>query len=164
MSGPLPPLPFSFIVPVENLGEAQRSYAIKADPDQRQSISEFLGLQAVSDLKAELTVRRWRSRGIKIEGRFSADVTQQCVVTLQPVPARLQGPVYASLLPEAEVMALEAGQDIETYFANMDDPPEPYDGKQVDLGALLVEFLSLSLDDYPRAPDAAIPPQFTGDD
>lgn len=164
MTGPLPPPPFSAIAPVEHLGDAVLIMSIKADASQRQCVADFLDLLAVDNLMAEFTVRRWRARGVRVEGSFSADVVQQCVVSLQPVSAHLEGPIYASLLPEAEVMALEAGQDMEAYLTGTDDPPEPYDGKQVDLGGLLVEFLSLSLDAYPRAPGAAIPPQFTADD
>lgn len=156
-----PPPPLSRVLNIENLGEAELHFTIEADASQRKSSADFLGLVAIDHLLAELSIRRWRKRGLKIEGRFSADVVQECVVTLLPVPAHLEAPILASFLPEAEVFALEEGVDMEAYLAATEDPPEPYDEKQIDLGALVLEFLSLALEPYPRTPGATLPPEYT---
>lgn len=155
------PLPLSRLLNVEKLADAELNFILEADASQRQSSADFLGLVAIDHLMAELNVRRWRKRGLKIEGWFHADVVQQCVLTLQPVSARIEETILASFLPEAEVLALEEGVDMEAYLAATEDPPEPYDEKQIDLGALVLEFLSLALEPYPRTPGATLPPEYT---
>lgn len=149
-------MPFSRPVNVENPGEAPLHFKLEADETQRRAVASLLELIALDRLVARLSVQRWRKRGIRIEGQLSADVVQQCVVSLQPVPAHIEAPIVARFLPEAEVLAAEAEQSLEAYLNDPDDPPEPFDGKWVDIGGLVVEFLSLALDPYPRAPGAAL--------
>ena len=38
-----------------------------------------------------------------------------------------------------------------------EDPPEPFDGREINLGLLLLEHLALGIDPYPRTPGAAMP-------
>lgn len=149
-------LPFTRPVNVLTLGEAILQFTLQADETQRLALADFLDVIAVERLQAQLSVGRWRKRGLLVEGHLTADLVQQCVVSLQPVPEHVEAPIRARFLPEAEVLAIEAEQSLEAYLNDPDDPPEPYDEKQLDIGALVVEFLALALDRYPRAPDAVI--------
>ncbi|OYW09619.1 MAG: hypothetical protein B7Z53_02585, partial [Rhodospirillales bacterium 12-71-4] len=77
------------------------------------------------------------------------EVVQECVVTLEPVPQAVLAPLDLLLLPEGT----PATDD------NPDSPDEiETEGGMVDLGEVVAEQLALAMDPYPRAPDAAIPP------
>ena len=88
-------------------------------------------------------------RTFLVSGRVLADVVQTCVVTQEPVPARVEGEF--DRLFSREVPA-EAEGEVEI------DPeaelPEPLADNRLDLGEILAEELSLALDPYPRSPDA----------
>ena len=92
-------------------------------------------------LKAELALARWRGEGIKVSGKFVAEVEQICVVTLDPFRAEVSDTIERYFLPKAGPADEEAGID------------SLQDGA-VELGEIVVEGLSLALDPYPRKPGA----------
>jgi uncharacterized metal-binding protein YceD (DUF177 family) len=85
-------------------------------------------------------------------------VTQSCVITLAPVPAKVAESFSADFADEDRRKTDELDLDFEA-----DDPPEPIRNGHIDLGELAAEQLALALDPYPRAPDAAVPAEFSPD-
>ena len=81
---------------------------------------------------------------------LEAAVVQTCVVTLDPVAARIDAAFerfygYDVLEEEAE------GARSEVFLDLSDDlPVEPLSGDLLDLGAAVAEQLALELDSYPR--------------
>ncbi|MCB6177034.1 DUF177 domain-containing protein [Rhodobacter sp. Har01] len=83
----------------------------------------------------------------RLEGRLTARLTQSCVVTLAPVPARIDEPVLRRYLADyADPQAEEAEMPD-------DDTVEPLPAF-IDLAAVVAEALALALPPYPRAPGA----------
>jgi uncharacterized metal-binding protein YceD (DUF177 family) len=119
-------------------GSAER---IIADSTERALVARRLGLPAVSSLTADLMLTRWHGEGVKVAGRFDAEVEQVCVVTLDPFPATVSDTIERYFLPNARAAEPEADTDS---FA---------DGV-IELGEVVVESLSLALDPYPRKPGA----------
>lgn len=94
-------------------------------------------------------MRRGPRPGIVIvQGELRARVIQRCVVTFEPVTDDLIVPFerYFSLGPLPEVEEVVVGVE--------DEEPEPLSGETLDIGELIVEELSLSVEPYPRSPDA----------
>jgi uncharacterized metal-binding protein YceD (DUF177 family) len=89
--------------------------------------------------------------GIRLEASLAAAVVQECVVTLEPVPAELSEDftiIYGA--PAAEDELLERGLAEDGDF-------EPLAGAEIDIGEAVAQQLSLALDPYPRAPGASLP-------
>ena len=131
--------------------EARR---LDANFEERGALAERFGLLSLDRLVAELEVRRMGPGLFRVAGRFQADVVQECVVTLDPVPARVDGEVGATFAREAR----------ET---DTDDAPEPMEGNIIDLGEVVAQELALTLDPYPRRPGAQIEdilPRAAGDE
>jgi len=104
-------------------------------------------------LKAELHVRRLvESSVIAVEGKFSAGVVQECVVTLEPLEARIKGTIAERFAPvgDARTEFVLADED--------EDLEEPLEGDSIDLGEIVAQSLSLALDPYPRKHGAAFEP------
>jgi len=125
---------------------------IVATEAERAALARRLGLAGVDLLSARLNWRREASGIISLEGELEAQVTQSCVVTLEPVAARVTDRfvrhfVQGSLPTEDEVVI-----DPEA-----DDPPEPLGDGLVDAGEIVTQQLALALDAYPRAPGSALP-------
>jgi len=130
--------------PVDELVET-----IVADEGERAALAERFDLHAIDRFEATVRLRR-RERGriIVMDGTVSADVVQTCVVTLEPVPARVEesfetrfaiGPAPP---PPAELVL----------FLDEEEAPEPLEDDALDIGELSAQYLSLALDPYPRAP------------
>lgn len=139
----LPP-EFSVIVELDSVGDDPRAFEISASEDERARLAERFDILAIDALGADL-VMDWLKPGkvLSVKGRFSAQVTQSCVITLDPVPANL----------DEEIDIVFSRNPKET--ADIIDPNEAelLDGEEVDIGEIVAEELSLSLNPYPRRPD-----------
>jgi uncharacterized metal-binding protein YceD (DUF177 family) len=142
MTAPAPE--FSRPATLPRLGHVER-FRIAADEGERAALARRFGLLAIDRFEAEVALTRLRD-GARLEASIDADVVQECVVTLEPVRSRvtdefslLYGDVVAAEGDEAVVEALE--------------------GDSVDVGEAAAQQLSLALDPYPRASDAALDEQ-----
>lgn len=146
-----PPHGFRRMVAVAKVSESGLTQTIEAKPAEFEKIAAYLDLVAVASLKADILLSRWRSKGVRVTGKMTADVTQSCVVTLDPVEAKVEAEFERRFLPD-DVLAHEQGAEHEVFVdPEGEDPPEPL-GREIDLGEILVEELSLNLDPYPRKP------------
>ena len=124
-------------------------FSVSATSDERDALVLRLDLLALEELSASGVVRRGPRAGIIIvQGELRARVVQRCVVTFEPVEDNLTVPFerYFSLGPLPDVEEIVVGVE--------DEEPEPLSGESLDIGELIVEELSLSLEPYPRSPDA----------
>ena len=139
------------------LSEIQRNAlqtTLEADAAVRERIAKALGLEALSSLQAKLKASPWLD-GVQVDGRWTATVGQICGITLEPFESELQGEIHLRALP-AGSQALGEREDHEVDLdPEADDPPEVLDSVQIDLGAYVVEDLSLAIDPFPRKPGAA---------
>jgi len=142
---------------VADVPKGGTSVEIVADDAERARLAAAYGLICVERLEARLTLRPASGGGIKVRGHLSADVTYACIVTLDPVPGRVEEDIDVRFALAAAPQR-RAREDIEidlSLDAN-DDPPEPIVNGVADLGVLVAEFLALGLDPYPRAAGAEL--------
>ncbi|MBB3900287.1 YceD family protein [Roseococcus suduntuyensis] len=118
-----------------------------ADAAQCAALARRMGILAVHALVAELDLRPAEEGRIAVRGRLSAEVEQECVVSLEPVRQNIAEDIAWRLLPDG--MEPTDG----------DDDPDDIEsaGGVVDLGEAVAQQLSLALDPYPRAPNAQRP-------
>ena len=94
-----------------------------------------------------------------MSGHVEADITQECVVTLDPLQAKIEETVEGLFLPEDSKLGrlgFEGGGEIHI-DAEGPDSPETFSGDSIDVGALAEEFFGLGIDPYPRKAGAALP-------
>src|SRR4051812_32830256 len=92
--------PVSFVANVGRLPQKGLPVVIEADAAQRAALAEEHALLSVERYRAELLVAPWKRNGVKVSGRVEVDITQACIVTLDPVEAHIDEAVDALLLPE----------------------------------------------------------------
>ncbi len=143
---------FSLIVEAQAIPPSGRRYKMAAKPAEAAALARYLDLLALDHLEGEFALRRLAKDRIEIEGRLIADLTQSCVLTLAPVAARIETE-FRRLFSEAADPRGEDESEIDLSFDAV-DPPEALPEGGIDLGAILIEELSLALDPYPRAPGA----------
>jgi uncharacterized metal-binding protein YceD (DUF177 family) len=131
---------------LDTIGTAPRHVAIEATEAERAALARRFDLVAVDRLAAELDLHR-EAGGVVVRGRVEGAVTQACVITGDPVAARIDEPLALRFVegqPDAEELELDV-DDCDTV---------PIEGGSIDLGEAAAETMALALDPYPRAPSA----------
>lgn len=140
---------FSRLVEVEKIApRGGHTISIAAETAERTAVAKRLGLLGLDALTAQLTVERAAdSVSFTVVGTFEAAVVQECVVSLTPLPSRLQDAVSGHFVPPQRLQGAAEPEEIEDPLAEI---PEPIVNGAIDLGELIVQHLALALDPYPR--------------
>lgn len=142
----------SFEAHVSRLPQKGMPVRIEADAAQREALARDHGLVSVERYVADLVVTPWKRHGVKVKGRVEGDITQACVVTLEPLTAHIDEEVEGLFLPEGSKLGrqgFEGGGEI-LLDADGPDSPETFIGDTIDVGALAEQFFGLAIDPYPR--------------
>jgi hypothetical protein len=141
--------------PSARFGPKPTLLSLEADADERRAIARAYGCISVEALGAELKITR-RGDELRVTGELRAEVTQPCVVTLEPVPSRIREQVKFSFAPPVPPRRAAGEEDAEEVAFEGEDPPEHLIDGEADLGAVLLQFFALALDPYPRRPGVAL--------
>lgn len=145
--------PLSRVARVDALPHEGETVTIEATPAEREALASFFKLPAIAILTATLRVEPWGRGGARVTGAVRGELTQTCVVSLEPFPATVDEAVDVRFAPEA---AVDSRLPIkETVLLADEDEPDPLIDGKIDLGALAQEFFALGLDPYPRKPGVA---------
>lgn len=151
--------PFSRILRVDTLPRDGETVTIEASASEREAVAAALKLPSIERLAATLTVKKAARGGARVIGAVHGELTQTCVVTLEPFPAAIDEEIDVRFAPSDERWPRRAVEEPETVVSMTDaDEPDPIVDGKIDLGALAVEFFALGLDPYPRKPGAAFTP------
>lgn len=146
---------FSRLIPVDRLRRGPVSERIEANEGERRALAARFELEAIGRLVADVRLEPLPDDMVRVSGVLDAEVVQTCVVSLESVPATVSERFSAQFAPP-EMIAEEDGDiDFEALLEDEDDLPEPIVNHRIDIGELVAQHLSLALDPYPRAPDAA---------
>jgi uncharacterized metal-binding protein YceD (DUF177 family) len=121
---------------------------------ERKRLSEVLDIIAVRALKSEFTVRATGKGHYRLAGKVTADVTQSCVVTLEPIEQSAKGEFDVEFWPAGSLPEVGA-DEVEALNAS---EIEPIEHGRIDVGRIVFETVSSSLDPYPRVPGAEFKP------
>ncbi len=121
------------------------THAVAANAAERAALARRFSLLSLDRLEAEVRLERLEGGVVRLTASLVAEAVQECVVTLEPVPARLA--------EDFTVLygAPEAARDI--VLDSEAEPVEPLEGGRIDIGEAVAQQLSLSLDPFPRAPN-----------
>ncbi|MBB97714.1 MAG: hypothetical protein CML68_24335 [Rhodobacteraceae bacterium] len=135
---------------VADLNQASATaFSLQPDAPALKAIATELGLDGLRKLRFTGQVAAEGKRDWLLTGHLGATVVQPCVVTLQPVTTRIETDVRRLFLARFDQ---PEGDEVEM---PEDDDQEPL-GREIDLGAVMIESLSLALPLYPRADTAEL--------
>jgi len=146
-------LEFSREIATEKIGDAGRTMSIEATPEERDRLANRFGLVSIERLSAEIILTPEKGgKLIRLKGTFSALITQNCVVNLEPFESTIEETlerVFDPTLMEEETPGESPEGDFE--FKHQ-DPPEPAGDGIIDVGEAVAEQLALEIDPFPRKP------------
>ncbi len=113
-----------------------------ADGEVRAFVAAELDIMGCSRLDARYEIKSLGHGGYLLSGQLNADVTQACVITLEPVEERIDEPFEVEFRPgetlTAEFDAMET-RDIEPLIDGL-----------IPVGRIVYEQLASALNPYPR--------------
>lgn len=144
--------PFSYAVKVGHVSANPVVVTLEASPEERKGLAELWRVASVEVVTAELQIARWKKDGVRIRGRVHAELTQSCVVTLEPVVAVIDEELEQIFVPEGSKLARIVTNDTGEMLVDPDGPdlPEMFSGDTIDAGEVVAEFAALAIDPYPR--------------
>jgi uncharacterized metal-binding protein YceD (DUF177 family) len=148
------------------LGNAGDEVRFAANEEERPAIAKWAGLLSLEKLEARVEIRKSASNRFGLNFHLDADVTQSCVVTLEPVVGHIEHSFSRELVfvgPTRHKQASEPVPDL-VLEAGEEEGPEEISSLHVDLAAPLLEEFALSLDPYPRCPGVEFTPEIEGAD
>jgi uncharacterized metal-binding protein YceD (DUF177 family) len=154
----LPTNEFSRSVTIDPWPEGGIAVEVTADPAERRALARRFDLLEVRSLRGHGRLERSDDPAeVVLRGWLEAEVVQECVVSLEPAPARLRQPIERRYRrsggPPSEPERVQPTGAID--LDDGEDEVERVSGREIDLGEAFAEELGLSLDPYPRAPGAA---------
>jgi uncharacterized metal-binding protein YceD (DUF177 family) len=140
---------FSRPVRIDTLGSTPRQIEIGANEAEREALARRFAILGIERLSARAEISRSGDHAVAA-GSLSAKVWQSCVATGEPVEETVEEDFRIEFRPQpnptSEEDEIELGEgELDVVF---------YDGSAIDMGEAVAETLSLSLDPYPRAPNA----------
>jgi hypothetical protein len=154
--------PFSHSYNLARLGNAGDEVRFSADAAQCGQIARWAGIASVETFGVRVEIKKLAPNRFGLTFHLLADVIQNCVVTLDPVPAHMERIFGRELVfvgaqrPSQKKTAAES----ETVLDSAEDEgPEEIESLHIDLAAPVLEEFALSLDPYPRAPGVEFAPK-----
>jgi uncharacterized metal-binding protein YceD (DUF177 family) len=133
----------SQVIDVRDLPPGGADFLIDADESQRRAIARRLGIPGLSRLSGAVRAIPFKG-GVSIRLTLDAIAERQCVASLEPMTDTIRETI------DMRFDRAYRDDDLE----ESDVLVEPLEGDAIDLGELVVQHLSLSLDPYPRKPGA----------
>jgi Large ribosomal RNA subunit accumulation protein YceD len=140
---------------VQDIPQTGLSEVREATPEERARVTGALDLIACASLQAQYTIAPTAGGCYRLFGRLRADVSQTCVVSLEPVDSTIEEPFEAVFWPQDRMPEPEKGE------LAIDAEPEReaiVDG-HIAVGRVVFESLAAALDPFPRKPGAVLEQQ-----
>ncbi len=150
---------WSYAIEADDVGSSPIHLHIEANEEERSALARRLGLEGIGGLSADMTLMRAQGNMVvHICGQLHADVTQLCVVSLEPVGTHVEEAFEGWFAdPEAAISFAKVKQEKQGHKTHGETPileeaedPEPIVGGVIDLGELVTQYLALCLPPYPH--------------
>lgn len=141
--------PWSHVVTWQSVRSGDIPLILIGDAAVRARVAQFLALESVELLRADLTMCAWMD-GMALRGRLEGRVTRLCGITLEPFEELIDTPLTFRVVPQSSPHAIKQEGGEVMIDLEADDPPDTVEGDVVDIGGYVVEALALALDPFPR--------------
>lgn len=151
--------PFSHPVNVRTLPKKGRRERYEAPQAVRAGIAEAYDLISVTAFAARAEIVPWKGRGVRVQGEITADLTQPCAATSEPLDVAMSETFEATYVPEGSRLIKPQLNDMGEMVLNAEgeDPPEVFTGDSLDLAEIWLEQFALTLDPFARVEGASLP-------
>ncbi len=161
MSATSQKLPLAQSYNLARLGNAGDRVAFAAGAAERAQIARWSGIVSVEMFEATVEIAKLAANRFGLSFHLTAEVTQACVVTLEPVKSRVERSFARELHFSAPARhrppAADSGPEL--VLDGEEEGPEEIESLHYDLAGPVLEEFVLSLEPYPRCTGVEFSPQ-----
>lgn len=139
---------FSRVFALADIGAEPKSVSVSANETERAAVARRFALLSLERLSAEAGLSAVNNC-IEAKGILSAQLTQNCAATAQPLAVKVQEPFRIRFEPPVDSVVEE-----EFELSADDCDVMEHDGQAIDLGEAIAQTLGLAIDPFPRASNA----------
>lgn len=150
------PRPFD----ISRIAPEGASKTISATVEECQAIAARFAVAAVHSVSSTVHIQPWKRGGFRARGEATANITQTCVVTLDPFDSVVRAQLDQIFIAKTGRLSAD---DIEVEVSHDEDDIGYINDDEIELGEFAVEALCLELDPYPRKDGAELPVSSSGD-
>ncbi len=137
---------FSYPLKIEDIGQGEQNYKLKADKEQLEFIKDILQVPSVNSFEAKIKLRFRKKQGeLKVLGEVEAEIGQISVISLEPFNKDYKTSFEITYDTNATYEQIKE-QDVDI----MADIPDIVINGEINLADIAIEQIALILDDYPR--------------
>jgi len=133
---------------------------IEATAQEREQLAELFGIESLESFTFEYKLQPVATDCAHLSGEIHAELTQLCILTLEPVQETVDETVSLDCWPQARIGRENAGGPEPDPQGLPADPPAPIINGKINVGALAGEILASAINPYPRKDGA----EFAWDD
>jgi uncharacterized metal-binding protein YceD (DUF177 family) len=143
--------PLSHVYNLGRLGQSGDEVLFEAGEEQRAGLAALAEVLAVPEFAARIALKKLSPTRFAIHYDLAAAIVQACVVTLEPVSARIARSFNRELLYMPNLRRTAEAKEV-IVSPGEEEVPEEIGSLHYDLAVPLVEEFLLAIDPYPRAP------------
>lgn len=135
-----------------DIPESGLSREREAAADELAGVARALDLIACAGLRAAYTIAPTVDGRYRLSGTLRAEISQACVVTLEPVDSTIAESFDVAFWPQEDMPAPRGGE------LDLDEEldPEPIVAGHIDVGRVVFECLAGAIDPFPRKEGATL--------
>ena len=148
------------------LADTEQRVQFEATEEERAAVAKRLDVNGIEALRFDARTRRGADGDIRVDLRIRAKVLRECVVTLKETPEAIDERISLRFSSKTVTDGFEhedSDGDLSDESLEGADA-EPLGDGSVNLGEYAVQYLSLSLDPYPRAKGAELADEYRPED
>jgi len=142
---------------VGDIEKGREELTISPSEEECEDIARRVNVLGVKDVSAKLVVKR-DGGAFHVSGQVEAVITQECVVTLDPIDTTISEPVEGWFADKETTVSFAAAKreregisgHSEIEILDESDDPEPLIDNVIDLGELVTQHISLAIPPYPH--------------
>lgn len=146
-----PPLERDF--DLGRLSDAGEEIVFAPTGDDLVKLAQWADVASIERFSATIDLTRKSLGNFHYSATIEADLTQNCVVTLEPVVSHISMSFTRDLHLSRTTRSVPSA--VEVLAPADDDGPEEIDSPHYDVAGPVLEEFSLAIDPYPRAPGVA---------
>ncbi len=150
---------WSYLFNINDIEKGRAELTISPSNDECEDIARRVDVLNIKDVKANLVITRESGSAIHhVSGKFKAIVTQECVITLEPIETEISEAIEGWFADKQSAVSFAAAkrerEGIKTQgeieILDESEDPEPIIEGLIDLGELVTQHISLAIPPYPH--------------
>lgn len=140
---------FSRVVPLGDLAEAIGG-RVEATAQERGQLAELFSIESLESFTFDYKLQPVGTDRAHLSGEIRAELTQLCILTLDPVRERVDETVSLACWPLKQIGREDVAAAQTDPQGLSADPPAPIVNGRINIGALAGEILASAINPYPR--------------